>query len=329
MTAVNRPWLAAALDIGGTKIAAALVDETGGLHHRAQIPTPGGLDPEAVFGAVAALIRRLAAGRQWSAVRWIGVGSAGPVDLRTGTVSPVNIPAWRGFPLVERISGLPLVGVRPVELSGDAVAMTAAEHWKGAASGVRNALCLVVSTGVGAGLVLDGVVRAGPSGNAGHLGHISVDLDGRACPCGSRGCLEGLASGPAVVRTALEAGWAPRSGAPTAAEVAGDAADGHPAAIAAFDRAGRSLAAGIAATAALVDLDLAVVGGGVAQAGEVLFEPLRRHLERYASLAFTAEIAVKPAALKTDAGLVGAAALTARRFNALRSPEALPAAALG
>ncbi|MFE5586004.1 ROK family protein [Kitasatospora sp. NPDC056531] len=305
--------LFAAVDIGGTKIAGALVDSDGRLRHRLQLPTPAREPGPAVLAVVHKVLDQLAGTADWAAVTAVGIGSAGPVDLADGTVSPVNIPGWRAFPLVAEVSAHPAVAARrlPVRLAGDGVAMAAAEHWQGAARGAANALCLVVSTGVGAGLVLDGAVRPGPSGNAGHLGHISVDLDGEPCPCGSRGCLEGLASGTAIARRALADGWRglPGTDDRTARAVAASAAAGDPIALAAFDRAAQALAAGIAATAALVDLDRVVVGGGVATAGEVLFTPLARHLDRYAALSYIRGLDVRRAELGTDAGLIGAAAL--------------------
>ncbi|MEU7008909.1 ROK family protein [Streptomyces sp. NPDC046332] len=299
--------LVAALDFGGTKIAGALVDGAGGLLVRAQRPTPAREDGETVMRAVEAVLADLAASPLWDSAHAVGIGSAGPVDASAGTVSPVNVPGWRGFPLVERVQRVS--GGRPVTLVGDGVAMTAAEHWQGAARGHDNALCLVVSTGVGGGLVLDGRVHPGPTGNAGHIGHISVDLDGDPCACGGRGCVERIASGPQIARRALENGWRPGpDGDASAAAVAAAAQAGEPIAVAAYERAAQALAAGIAATATLVEIDIAVVGGGVAGAGDVLFEPLRRRLREYATLSFVRDLVVVPALTGTDAGLLGAAA---------------------
>ncbi|MFD4689274.1 ROK family protein [Streptomyces sp. NPDC058463] len=300
--------LIAALDIGGTKIAGALVDRDGVLLHRARRATPAQESADALLGAVHEVVSALAAGPLWGAVRAVGIGSAGPIDLTRGTVSPVNIPAWRDFPLVESVARHPALAHRQVMLAGDAVAMAAAEHRHGAARGHKNALCLVVSTGVGAGLVLNGSVHHGLTGNAGHLGHISIDFDGEPCPCGAKGCLETIASGTAITRHALALGWQPPPTADAAA-VAAAARAGEAAALAAFDRAARALAAGIAATAALIEIDIAVVGGGVAQSGEVFFEPLARHLRRYAAMPFLQDLRVVPAELGPDAGLVGAAVL--------------------
>ncbi|HTJ33203.1 MAG TPA: ROK family protein [Dactylosporangium sp.] len=348
-----------AVDIGGTKIAAGLVDADGELLQRVELPTPARGPAEEVVATVVKLIDALAEDPRWGRVTGVGIGSAGPVDPARGTVSPVNIPAWRDFPLVEQVAALPAVGERslPVKLLGDASAMAAGEHWRGAARGYDDALCLVVSTGVGAGLILDGVLRTGPSGNAGHLGHISVDVEGEDCPCGSRGCVEVIASGTAIARWAVQHGWradasaaasplgsasaaahtdnvvvpgggeggeggaaaasglavatGPAPAPATAADIAAAARQGDEIALAAFERAGRALAAGIAAAATLADVRVAVVGGGVAKAGPVLFDPLRRHLARYCSLPFTRDLEVLPATLGGDAGLIGAASVLA------------------
>ncbi|MEU9793629.1 ROK family protein [Streptomyces sparsogenes] len=299
--------LIAALDIGGTKIAGALVDGGGKLVARARRATPAREAGEIVMREVTAVLEELSGTAQWSRVAAVGIGSAGPVDAGVGTVSPVNIPGWRDFPLVAGVRET--VGDLPLALVGDGVAMTAAEHWQGAARGRTGALCMVVSTGVGGGLVLDGRLHPGPTGNAGHIGHISVDLDGDPCPCGARGCVERIASGPNIARRALEGGWRPGpDGDASAAAVAASARAGDPVARASFERAAQALAAGIAATATLVEIEVAVVGGGVAGAGDVLFAPLRRALRDYATLSFVEGLEVVPAQMGTDAGLVGAAA---------------------
>ena len=283
----------AAIDIGGTKIAAGLVDAGGVLLARVELPTPA-VEP---MVAVEELLSRLKADPRWSEVSAVGIGSAGPIDAGKGTISPVNIPAWRDFPLVARVTEL--TG-RPVTLAGDGVAMAAGEHWRGAAAGRENVVCMVVSTGVGGGLILGGRLRSGPTGNAGHIGHMCVELEGDVCPCGSRGCVEVIASGTAIAK---------RVGRTSAAEVAAAALDGDATALASFDRAGKALAAAIAGTAALLEIEAAVIGGGVAKAGDLLFGPVREHLKEYARLSFTRDVTVHPAALGGDAGLIGAAAL--------------------
>ncbi|MFE1291387.1 ROK family protein [Streptomyces sp. NPDC058751] len=313
-----------ALDIGGTKIAGGIVDADGHLVARSQCATPAHGTAEDMMAAIGEVLDDLAVHPEWASLSRLGIASAGPVDTAAGTVSPVNIPAWHTFPLVDRVRAHPRAprGVEPVVV-GDAVAMAAGEHWTGAAGGVDNALGVVVSTGIGGGLILNGTLHAGPSGNAGHIGHVSVDhTAGPECRCGARGCVEQFASGTAIAAHAVGSGWVPPTGvAPTAAAVAHAARAGDPRAVAAYDRAGRALAAAIAATAALVELDLVVIGGGVAQAGGTLFEPLRRHLADYASLDFTRDLPVVPAELGTDAGLIGAAAVAGLKHSGRGAPR--------
>lgn len=292
-----------ALDLGGTKVAAALVAHTGELTHVQQRRTPHG-DPEALWAVIAALLTdtRDAAADPVCAV---GVASAGPVDIAAGAVSPINIAGLQGFPIVERIGEL--TGL-PVHLGGDGLCMAMGESRAGAGRGARFMLGMVVSTGIGGGLVLDGVPYHGRTGNAGHVGHIVVDPVGQPCTCGGRGCVETVASGPHLVRWARDNGWqaAPRA---DAAQLAAAAGRGDEVALRAFRRGAGALAAAIASTAAVCDLDRVVIGGGVARAGALLFDPLREALQTHAGLDFLRDIQVVPAALGADAGLVGAAAL--------------------
>ena len=293
------------LDIGGTKIAAGLADPDGALLHTATRPTPAGAPAEQVWAAVAAMIAdelRTADG----AVAAVGIASAGPIDLHSGSVNPINIGGWRGFPLRDRVAAA-VPGV-PVRLGGDGVCMALGEHWLGAGRGARFMLGMVVSTGVGGGLVLNGVPYTGRTGNAGHVGHVVVEQDGGPCPCGGRGCVETVAAGPSMVRWARANGWSAPPGA-GARDLAAVAAAGDPVAVRAFGRGGTGLAAMIASVAAVCDLDLVVLGGGVAKSGRLLFDPLRAALADYARLDFLAGLRVVPAELGGEAGLVGAARL--------------------
>jgi glucokinase len=297
--------LTLALDIGGTKIAVGLTDPAGELVHKAIEPTPKDHEAEHVWSLVDALIADATKAAK-GAIRAVGIGSAGPIDANAGTVSPVNIASWRGFPLRDRIAAA-MPGV-PVRLAGDGICMALAEHWRGAGRGANFLLGMVVSTGVGGGLVLDGVPYQGRTGNAGHVGHVVVEPDGQLCPCGGRGCVETVASGPWMTRWALANGWAapPGANAVTLAEAA-DAGD--PVARQAFHRGATALAAMIASVGAVCDLDLVVIGGGVANSGRTLFDPLEAALANYTGLSFIRGLRVVPAALGGDAGLIGAAAL--------------------
>ncbi|OMC08239.1 ROK family protein [Mycobacterium sp. SP-6446] len=293
------------LDIGGTKIAVGLADDDGALVHTAIRPTPQGVSAEEIWAAVAASIADAlhAAG---GGVAAVGIASAGSIDLHTGCVSPINIGSWRGFPLRDRVAAA-VPGV-PVRLGGDGTCMALGEHWRGAGRGARFLLGMVVSTGVGGGLVLNGVPYAGRTGNAGHVGHVVVDPDGRPCTCGGRGCVETVAAGPSLARWARANGWSAPPGA-GALELADGAARGEAVALRAFHRGGTALAAMIASVAAVCDLDLVVIGGGVAKSGRVLFDPLRAALADYAGLDFLHGLRVVSAELGGEAGLVGAARL--------------------
>src|ERR1700742_825030 len=297
--------LTLALDIGGTKIAVGLTDPAGELVHKAVQPTPKDHEEEHVWSLVDTMIAD-ATKTAKGAIRAVGIGSAGPIDANTGTVSPVNIASWRGFPLRDRVAAT-VPGV-PVRLAGDAICMALGEHWHGAGQGARFVLGMVVSTGVGGGLVLDGKPYHGRTGNAGHVGHVVVELEGQPCPCGGRGCVETVASGPWMTRWALANGWAapPGADAVTLAEAA-DAGD--PVARQAFHRGATALAAMIASVGAVCDLDLVVIGGGGANSGRTPFDPLRAALANYTGVRLLRGMQVVPAALGGDAGLIGAAAL--------------------
>jgi len=309
--------LTLAIDVGGTKIAAGLVDANGRLVHSARQPTPDG-DAEQVWAVVDALVADALA-EAGRTVRGVGIGSAGPIDLAAGTVSPINIPAWRGFPLRDRVAAAVHAAVHaagrtteqdavPVRLAGDGLCMALGERWRGAGRGAPFLLGMVVSTGIGGGLVLDGAPYDGRTGNAGHVGHVVVDVDGPPCACGGHGCVEAIAAGPRMARWARDHGWSagPEDGAK---ELADAAAAGHPVALRAFRRSARAIAAAIASVAAVCDLDLVVIGGGVAKSGPLLFDPLRDALARHARLDYLHDLRVVPAELGGDAGLVGAAAL--------------------
>jgi glucokinase len=286
-----------ALDIGGTKVA------DGTLVHHAKLPTPDE-DAEAIWTVVDTLVTEAVAAAG-GRIRGVGIASAGPIDLPSGTVSPINITVWQRFPIVDRVSEL--TGV-PVRLGGDGLCMALGERWRGAGRGAQFLLGMVVSTGVGGGLVLDGAPYDGRTGNAGHVGHVVVDPDGGPCSCGGRGCVETVAAGPRMAQWARENGWdAPPEA--DAKELADAAYAGHPVALRAFYRGGTAVAAMIASVGAVCDLDLVVIGGGVAKAGKLLFDPLRHGLETYAGLDFVRGLRVVRAELGGEAGLVGAAAL--------------------
>jgi glucokinase len=280
-----------AVDVGGTKLAAC---RDGG--DVQSVPT--GADP---WGALTALLDPLADG-----VTALGVGCGGPMQWPAGVVAPVNIPAWRtGFPLRDRLSER--YGV-PVRVHNDAVCMAVGEHAQGG-WGVDDLLGIVVSTGVGGGVVSRGRLLDGARGNAGHVGHVVVEPDGPPCGCGGHGCVEAVARGPALVAWAAAQGCEATDGVSLAAQ----AANGHPVALAAFDRAGRAVGTAIASAAAVLDVRVVVVGGGLSLVPQ-LWPPMRRAVKEHARLDYLRDLSVVPAALGQRSGLAGAAALFDDRY---------------
>ena len=271
-----------AVDIGGTKIAAGVVSAEGVLVRRASAPTPGG----DLFGRLVELVDEVRGGDS-EELAACGVGCGGPMTAGGEEVSPLNIPQWRGFPLRSRLAEA--TGLATF-VDNDAKALALGEGWVGAARGVDDFIGMVVSTGVGGGIVLNGRLLDGAAGNAGHIGHVIVVPGGRECPCGARGCLEAEASGTAI---------AARTGRPAAAA----------------DRllraeTGTLVGRAVASVANLLDLRLAVVAGSVALGfGEPFFAAAQAELDRSARLSFSRGARIVPGALGADGPLIGAAAV--------------------
>jgi glucokinase len=280
--------LAIAVDVGGTKLAAAIVDRAGLIVRRAICSTPASDDAEAIWAAVAGLVGDVSAGVDAVVC---GVGCGGPMTEDGALVSPLHIPAWREFALHDRLATI--TGV-PTFVDNDAKAIALAEGWLGAAAGHTNFLGMVVSTGIGGGLVVDGRLLPG---NAGHVGHVIVRPDGRPCRCGGRGCVEAEASGTAI---------AERTGRP--------AADAPPNVIA---DAGTLVGRAVASVTNAVDLRLAVVAGSVALGwGAPFFAAAQSELDARARLTFSRGARIVPAGLGVEAPLIGAAAIGWRRLAA-------------
>src|SRR5437588_11639434 len=184
--------VALAVDVGGTTMAAGLVTAEGKLVRSVSKPTHAGADAESLFGLVLDLIDGVG-GASGAVV--CGVGCGGPMTRGGEEGSPLNIPGWRRFALRARLADF--TGL-PTFVDNDAKALALGEGWKGAAAGCDNFIAMVVSTGVGGGIVLDGRLLDGADGNAGHIGHVIVEPEGRLCVCGARGCLEAEASGLAI-----------------------------------------------------------------------------------------------------------------------------------
>jgi glucokinase len=270
-------------------MAAAVIGPSGTFVTSARAPTPSGADPEATFGALASIIHE-ASSATTATPEVCGVGCGGPMTAGGETVSPLNIEAWDHFPLRHRLERL--VGL-PVAVDNDAKALALGEGWLGAARGSRNYLAMVVSTGVGGGIVVDGRLLDGTDGNAGHIGHVVVEPEGRECACGARGCLEAEASGRSI-----------------------EAMTGHPAPEAPDSvrrRTGTMVGRAVASVANLLDVELAVVAGSVALGyGPVFFDAAQAEIETRARLDFSRHTRIRPGALGADGPLLGAAAVGRR-----------------
>ena len=283
-----------AVDIGGTKLAAGLVEVASGrILRRAVTPTPRSSDAEGVFGALIGLLDEL--GPERSTAEVCGIGSGGPMSAGGEELTPVHIPAWQGFPLRRRMEE---ATGRPTFIDNDAKAVALAEGWVGAAAGVGAYIGMVVSTGIGGGIVLDGRLLDGQAGNAGHIGHVVVEPEGRTCFCGGRGCLEGEASGRAI--EAITG----RPPAEASAEV--------------IERTGRLVGRAVASVANLLDLRLAVVAGSVALGfGDRFFAAAQAEVDALARLDFSRGTRIQSAGLGADAPLIGAAAVALYRLGGL------------
>ena len=274
-----------AVDVGGTKLAAGIVTEEGDVLRHEKVPTPRH-GAEDLFAALLGVIDRVRTGDEVVC----GVGCGGPMQRDGEQVSPLNIPAWRDFPLRARLRDA--LGI-DVHVDNDAKALALGEGWRGAARGERDFLAMVVSTGVGGGIVLEGRLLDGALGNAGHVGHVIVNPGGNVCGCGARGCVEAEASGTGI-----------------RALTGRDPAEADAATI---ERVGTMVGRGVASVCNLLDLRLAVVAGSVALGyGEPFFAAAQAELDACARLSFSVGARIVPAGLGTDGPLVGAAAVGLR-----------------
>lgn len=291
--------LAVGIDVGGTKIAAGVVDPNGRVLARRDIATPVS-DRQALVDAIVGLARDLATEHSVSAV---GVGVAGLVDRTGETVRFAAHLPFEDEPLRSELADALRL---PVLVDNDANAGGWAESRFGVARGAGDAVFVAIGTGIGGAIVIDGQLRRGWQGAAGEIGHLIIERDGRPCPCGSRGCWEQYGSGRALVRAAEAAGLeVPHGAAVTAAASAGDER-----ARAVLSEIGAWVGIGIAGLVAVLDPEVVVVGGGVSAAGDLLLEPTRDSFRDYLTArSQRPEPPVLRAALGPDAGLIGAADL--------------------
>lgn len=312
--------LSIGIDIGGTKVAAGVVDDRGTVLHALRRDTEG-QDPRAVEATIVEVVREL--GDAYPVVA-VGIGAAGWIDQEQATVLFSPHLAWRNEPLHERLRTLLR---REVLIENDANAAAWAEWRFGAARGENRLLCVTLGTGIGGAVVNDGVVERGRFGLAGEFGHMILVPGGHRCECGNRGCWEQYASGNALGREARELA---RAGSPVAHRlleaVGGDvdairgplvtrlAQEGDPVCRELFDEVGHWLGIGLANLAAALDPGTIVIGGGVSAAGDLLLEPARRVFAKtLTGRGFRPPARIVRAELGPEAGMVGAADLARHR----------------
>ncbi len=315
--------LTVGVDVGGTKIGSGVVTDDGEVLEHEQVPTPRA-GPGDVSSAIAAAIADLVGRhRERHSIDAVGIGAAGFVDSARSTVLFAPNIAWRDEPLRQRVVERVQL---PVVVENDANAAAWAEFRFGAGADVDDLVLLTVGTGIGGGIVLDGALHRGAFGVAAEVGHLRVVPQGERCGCGNRGCWEQYASGRALVREAREL---VRSGSPLAgslAEACGGDADalegpmvtglarqGDLASVELVGDAGRWLGEGLASLAAVLDPEVAVVGGGVADAGELLIGPMREAFAReLTGRGHRPALDIRLAELGNSAGIVGAGDLARR-----------------
>jgi glucokinase len=303
------------VDVGGTKVAVGVATTRGEVRSIIDEPTRAGEGPDAIINRLVELAHRAVAeaGTGLEHIAAIGIGCGGPLDPARGVIlDPPNLPGWTSVPLRERLEhGLG----RTAHLANDADAAALGEHRFGAGRGVDNLVYVTISTGIGGGAIVGGSLLMGESGNATEIGHMSVNIDGWACQCGRSGCPEAFASGTNIARRAREALAAGEASvlakAPTvsAREVADAARAGDPLALRVWDETVEVLGAMIANVLNVFNPRLVILGGGVARAGDLLFEPVRRLAAAQVLGPQAHDAAIVPAELGERTGILGAVAV--------------------
>ncbi|CCF62139.1 ROK family protein [Nocardia cyriacigeorgica] len=286
-----------ALEIGTSRFAATRVDPDEGLMEIHEIPVP----ERAAWDRCAELLAEVVAGGD---VVGVGIASTGPIDMAAGVVAPSDVSDWQsGFGILGAVEEL--FPGSSVQLALDGVCLALAERYLGGTAEVPDALSISVSDRIAGGVQLGGLTVVGRTGNGGHIGHVLVSGFDDACDCGGRGCLEAVAGGKSAVRWARAQGW---SGDATTQLVA-DAAAGQEVAVAALGRAGTALGQAISSVAALLDIDLVVLSGSLAEPGSALWKPMNAAVATHARLSFLPGLRVVASELGENAILCGAGVL--------------------
>lgn len=304
------------VDLGGTNVRSAVVGDGGVISHHTKLSVAGSKSAEEVIGHIVTCVGRTMDLCGHDRVLGVGVGTPGLIIEETGTiVYAPNVPGWTDLPLKSLLEErLDL----PVSIENDANAAAIGEHWVGGGAGYRNMICITLGTGVGGALIMNNEVWRGSNGAGGEVGHTTVIENGVTCGCGAPGCLEAYASAPAIARQAREALETGQESALTkmcegdparidAAMVAQAAQAGDAAALGVMHRAGTLLGVAVASLTNLLNPEIFVIGGGVINAGDLIFDPIRHEIEKRAYKWSASILKVVPAQLGDDAGIIGAA----------------------
>jgi glucokinase len=299
MAAADR--CAVGIDLGGTNIFGGLVDGNGELIATRKVPTPVALGAPGIFQAMREMIKELIGRAGGRRVVGIGLGIPGLLDRERGlSLQSPNIPWGANVPVLPAFTGFGL----PVAFDNDVRCHAIGELHFGAGKGMKNFLLVTIGTGIGSGIVINGELYRGPAGLAGEIGHMMLEPGGPPCGCGKQGCFEALASGRNIGRRASEAGVAG-----SARELFAKGAAGDQRALALIDRVAYDLGRGISIYVNLMNPQRVIVGGGVCQAGDLLFDPLRRYAAEATMPGIRGTYEIVPAHFSDEAGIVGAAAL--------------------
>lgn len=318
---MNEPHVLA-VDLGGTNIRVAVIGESGAMEHRTRMPTRASEGPDAVIRRIGELVNDVVAKAGLGSDIPVGVASPGPLNPRTGVVHYTpNLPGWRDVALVDKLTA---IVNRPVMLANDGNCGALGEAKFGSAKGVRNLVYLALGTGIGGGVISEGVLIDGKNGLGAEVGHTVVALDGPRCTCGSVGCLEAFASGWAIQAEAAHI--ATTADGDLMRELAGEgpihagivaeaARRGDMAAKGLLDRAGRALGAAMGSFVNMFDPEMIVIGGGVATLGELLMGPAKLAMPQHSFVDMRSNMPITYSSLGGDTGIFGAAALAFSAFE--------------
>lgn len=320
MAVAQERRLVAGIDVGGTKVAAGIVDENGKIHHRIRVPMSSRGSAADGLQSVTSAIDMLLAGipAHGDVIQAIGICAPGPLDPKTGVVlNPPNLPCWRNFPLSSEIERAYRI---PVTVDNDANAAALAEVKWGAGRGLNNVFYATLGTGIGTGIILEGRIFHGRTGSAGEGGHVSIDYHGPLCHCGKPGCIEILAAGPAIAKRAqaklsdshLSSAILQISGNVEAvsAEMVGQAYAGDDAlAKEVLEETAELLSVWLSNMVDLFDPEAIVIGGGVAAMLSAFFPPMRKRISQLCVNPRAAEVPLELACYGADSGIAGGAAL--------------------